>query len=502
MSEATLSWTARLRSARRGFAPVGRVGARVWQQVRLRPLAWLSLAAVVLLGAVAVQGARHAYDPAMSAEVRRGTLSLRLTEAGVLRPAESTTYRSPVTGRETEITFLAPEGIRVGEGDLIARLDTTEVGQELARARQDLRQAEVDLQLAEIDRQEGLAAVASANEGQGALSAEETRTRLRLAERKVERLRQEHESLTPLLDQGFLTRGELDKSAFELEQAEAELALERRKAKVVLEQTQPHEAAKARLQLVQKQAAEEHVRAKVAEARARVATLERQLEGCSIHARAGGLVVYEDFLGAGHRRKVRVGDRVTASQGIVTIPGLSRMRVEASVREADVHRVRPGQPAQVRVEAFPDASVEANVVHVGALARAAAERPGDEKRFELVAELKPTELDLRPDMSARVEVFVGERHDVLLAPVNAVFQRGTVAVCHVLSLFGVETRPVTLGESDDVLVEVLSGLREGERVALVDETRGPDATSGAAKAQNLRSGRPAEAVKGAPLGAR
>jgi multidrug efflux pump subunit AcrA (membrane-fusion protein) len=179
-------------------------------------------------------------------------------------------------------------------------------------------------------------------------------------------------------------------------------------------------------------------------------------------------VVYEDFLGAGQRRKVRAGDRVTPSQGIVTIPGLARMRAEASVREADVHRVRPGQAATVRVEAFPDASLAAKVVHVGTLARTSADRPGDEKRFELVVELEPSDLDLRPDMSARVEVAVGERRDVLLAPVNAVFEREGARVCHVLGLFGAETRPVELGESDDVFVEVRSGLAEGERLALLD----------------------------------
>jgi multidrug efflux pump subunit AcrA (membrane-fusion protein) len=501
MSDAALSLTARIRSAGRELAPLARAGVRLLEHARGRPAAWIAGGLALAVGGLALLAARRAYDPALTVPVRRGTLTLRLVEAGVLRPAESATYRSPVLGRETEIVFLAPEGIRVNEGDLIARLDTTEVAQELARARQDLRQAEVDLQLAEIETREGVAAVQSAREGEGALSIEEARTRLRIAERKVERLRQDYESLKPLLERGFLTRDELDKSGFELEQAEAELALERRKAKVALEQTHPREAERATLQLAQKQAARENVRAKLAEARARVASLEQQLEACSVYARSGGLVVYEDYLGAGQRRKVRVGDRVTPSNGIVTIPGLSRMRVEASVREADVHRVRAGQPAAVRVEAFPEAALVAKVVHVGTLARSSAERPGDEKRFELVAELEPSDLELRPDMSARVEVTVGERRDALLVPVNAVFDRGG-AVCHVQGLLGSETRRVELGDSDDVFVEVRSGLQEGERVALLDAGAGaaPPPPPGAAL-QGLRSrlsGQPAGAPSLAP----
>jgi multidrug resistance efflux pump len=497
MSDAALSWTARIRSAGRGLAPLAKVGVRAWGRMRVHPLAWAGLAAGLVVAALAASWARRAYDPALSVAVQRGTLMLRMTEAGVLRPAESTTYRSPVMGRETEIVFLAPEGIRVNEGDLVVRLDATEVSQELARARSDLRQAEVDLQLAEIERREGLAAVESTRQGTGALSVEEARTRLRLAERKVERLRQDYESLKPLLERGFLTRDELDKSAFELEQAEAELALERRKAAITLEQTQPREAERATLQLAQKEAARENVRAKLAEARARVASLEQQVEGCNLYARGGGLVVYEDYLGAGPRRKIRVGDRVTASQGIVTIPGLSRMRVESSVREADVHRLRPDQPAQVRVEAFPDAALEGKVVHVGTLARASSERPGEEKRFELLVELEPTELELRPDMSARVEIVVGERRDALLVPVNGVFERHGLPVCHVIGLFGSTTRAIEVGDSDDVFLEVRSGLDEGERVALLD-VAGATARAGppAAGAQGMRSRLPSQG--GAP----
>ena len=50
---------------------------------------------------------------------------------------------------------------------------------------------QVDLQVAEIEVHEGKAAIASLEKGEGALSVEETRTRLELAEKKVERLRQE-----------------------------------------------------------------------------------------------------------------------------------------------------------------------------------------------------------------------------------------------------------------------------------------------------------------------
>jgi multidrug resistance efflux pump len=388
--------------------------------------------------------------------------------SGVLKPAQAITYRSPLGGRETEVTYLVPEGTRANEGDLTARLDTTDIRRELDRAGQELRQAQVDLKVAEIDEQDGRAAIDSIVGGEGALSVDEVRTRLQLAQTRVERLRHEQDALKPLLDKGFITREELRKTSDELEQAQEELTLARRKVDILVEQTHPRDRQRAQLQLAQKQAQLENVRTRLHEAEARVKLLQDQIEDCSIYARRPGLVVYEEYLGANPRRKIRVGDRVTASQGLLTIPEVNRMLVEASATEADVHRVRPGQSATIRLEAFPDVQLTGKVTRVGTLARAASDRPLEDKRFDIVVEVDPTEADLRPEMTARVDLSLGERPNVLLVPINAVFERQGLPVSHVVGRFGTETRMVQLGESNDAFVEVVAGLREGERVGLQD----------------------------------
>ena len=115
---------------------------RLWALARPRLAALLTWArahprtAAVLLAALLVLGfaTRLLFSPidrALTVLVHRGTLTLRLTETGVLRPAQSITYRAPLAGRELEITFLAPEGFKVNEGDLILRLDTGELEAEL-----------------------------------------------------------------------------------------------------------------------------------------------------------------------------------------------------------------------------------------------------------------------------------------------------------------------------------------------------------------------------------
>jgi HlyD family secretion protein len=418
-------------------------------------------------------------DRALTVAVRRGTLNLRLTETGVLRPAQSITYRAPLAGRELEITFLAPEGIHVNEGDLILRLDTGELEAEVRRATQDLRQAQMDLQSSGIERQEAAAGLDSLEQGEKSLGLDEARVQLRVAEKKVERLRSEVEALKPLLTKGFITRDELERSSFELEQAEAEVQLARKKAEIYVERTYPHDRERARLTLAQKAAQEINVQQRVQEAAARLEELRGAYQRCTVYAERPGLIVYEEYLAANPRRKVRVGDRVTRSQGLITIPEVGHMVVESSVDEAVVHKLQPGLPATVRLDAYPDLTLTGKVGRVGTLARAAFDRPFEDKRFDLVIDVDPTQADLRPEMTARVDVLLGELADRLLLPVNAVFDHEGVMVAHVVHLWGLETRRLDLGENSDLFVEVRSGLSAGERVTLVEPAAGAEPAGGA-----------------------
>jgi multidrug efflux pump subunit AcrA (membrane-fusion protein) len=142
------------------------------------------------------------------------------------------------------------------------------------------------------------------------------------------------------------------------------------------------------------------------------------------------------------------------------------MLVEASVSEAEVHRVRTGQPAVVRLEAFPSLRLAGSVARVGTLSSSSSDRPIDDKRFELIVELDATSADLRPEMTARADIVVGTRENVLVVPVNAVYEQQGSFVVHVVKSRGAETRLVGLGASNDQWVEVVAGVREGERVML------------------------------------
>jgi HlyD family secretion protein len=431
----------------------------------------LALALVLCAFFATARAGRGAGD-GLTATVRRGDVVVTLTEAGVLRPAESITYRSPLAGRETEITYLTPEGTYVRDGDLLVRLDTTGLAEELERAVEVARQADVEVKAADADRGDAAAAVESATDGAGALDVEEAAAKLKLAEKNVARLRAAYEGLTPLLEKGFITKDELDKAAFELDQADADLTIMTKRVALLTAKTRPRDQQRARLQLEQKDAQVSNARQHARDVNAMVAALRAAIDGSNLYATHAGLVVYEELVGANPRRRVRVGDRVSATQGLVTIPEVERMLVDTSVREGDLWRVHPGQAVSVAVDAFPSMRLTGHVLAIGTVGNA-AERPFDEKRFGVTVTVDAASRDLRPDMTARAAIAVSERRQVLTLPIAALSKSGDAWLAAVVRGWGTEPRRVTVGENDGFQVEILDGVKEGERVSLAPPPAGP-----------------------------
>ena len=386
-----------------------------------------------------------------------GTSSPTSSSPGPFGAAGAITYRSPVNGRELEIIHLAPEGLRVQAGDLIARLETRDLEADLQQAVDSVHDVEFARQVAELELLEATAGYDSAIDGEGALTLEESRASLALTEKKVGRLRREVQNLEPLLEQGFITGDELERSQAELEAAEADLAIARRRASLLVEQTHPLNQRRAELQLAQKRAQRDGVDRRLTAARRRVAEITALIERCAIHAASPGLIVYEEFMASSPRRKVRLGDRVTPSQGIVRVVEVDRMLVDTSVPERSVHRVRPGQPVTVRLEAFPDLQLSGRVATIGVLARTTRERMVETKRFDVTVELDSTDAELRPEMTARVDIRVGERRDVVRLPVNALFERDGLVTVNLRYGRRLESRQVELGAQNEQFVEVVAG---------------------------------------------
>jgi multidrug efflux pump subunit AcrA (membrane-fusion protein) len=430
----------------------------------------LSLAVVAAAYlALAARSSHPSSAEGESAVVSRGPLTADLSLAGVLEPAASITYRSPLIGRDTEITLLAPEGVAVGQGDLLIRLDSTELSAELMRTQQAQREASIGVEMARLDVQQTEADGGAGTVGESALTMDEAQINLRLAERRFERLRSEANGLKPLFDRGFITKEELDRATAEADEADAASQLARRRLQVLTSHSQPRDKTRAELALAQKRAQLENVRHKLAELDAMITTIRSAIDSCSLYAAKAGLVVYETFSGATPSRKIRPGDRVTSTQAIISIPEVGRMRMLTAVRESDVRLVSIGQRAGIAVEAYPDRAFTGRVAGIGTVARQSPEHPQDDKRFDVILDVDPNSAPLRPQMTARADIHVVSETNTLLVPINAVLdEQGQTSVYVVDGWSHVSRRTVKVGHVDGVHASIEQGLNEGERVRLLD----------------------------------
>ena len=160
---------------------------------------------------------------------------------------------------------------------------------------------------------------------------------------------------------------------------------------------------------------------------------------------------------------VTEGATVRKDQVLLLMPDLTQMQVKVGIHEALVDRVKIGQTAIVTL---PDFSIEGEVVSIASVAKPAGWWTGNMVKYDTVISIPASE-DLKPGMSAEIEVVLSEYKDVLLAPVSAVVETDQFSLCWVKNSAGeIEQRVLTLGDSDDVFIIVKSGLIQGDEVLL------------------------------------
>ncbi|HYE51085.1 MAG TPA: efflux RND transporter periplasmic adaptor subunit [Azospirillaceae bacterium] len=164
------------------------------------------------------------------------------------------------------------------------------------------------------------------------------------------------------------------------------------------------------------------------------------------------------------------GETVAASfqaPTFVTILDPARLEVQAYVDEADIGRIRVGQPVTFQVEAFRGR-------HLPGVVRAVQPRAVPVNNVVtyvvVVAIGEAPAVELRPEMTAHVTVPLEQRDAVLSLPRGAVLEEGGEAFALVRGEDGWTRRPLRLGLRTPQRVEVLDGLGEGERV-LADAQR-------------------------------
>ncbi|MET7472498.1 efflux RND transporter periplasmic adaptor subunit [Micromonospora sp. NPDC005222] len=167
---------------------------------------------------------------------------------------------------------------------------------------------------------------------------------------------------------------------------------------------------------------------------------------------------------------IPAGGRVTAGTPVLTVVDIGRLGLLAEVDETDVLLVRAGVPASVELDAVTGATYDATVRSVDVLPSSSA-RGGVTYRVRLdlgagrlgEAEAAPAP---RPGMNAVVRLRVREAADAVAVPASAVFSADGRDAVWVLRDGRADRVPVTVGVQGQDLVQIVDGVRAGDRVVV------------------------------------
>ena len=323
---------------------------------------------------------------------------------------------------------IAAEGKNVKKGDLLVTLNDRDIRSQLNQARAQLGSQEDDLRAARA----GGRADQAAKLGADVRSAE--------AERNL--LQRQQETLTKLAAQNAATAEEVEKNHAALERAEASLD-QARKAKQEFE----HQVGQDR----------DRIDLLVEHSKALVNDLQDKADSTRVVAPAGGTL---------YSFPVHAGDFVHTGDLLAGVADLHELRVRAYIDEPELGQLKPGQTVVVTWDALPGRTwtgkTEILPRQVVAL--------GTRNVGELLCTIKNQGMELIPNTTVDVRIEINERADALVVPRGAVQIDGAHRYVYRFDGRRLHRTEIRVGLSNATQFEVLSGINEGDTLALPGDT--------------------------------
>lgn len=355
-----------------------------------------------------------------SAEERNRDTAVKVTGEVLANADLQTHVTTPVTGRVTEV--LVRVGDKISEGKPLLNIRSTDIEQAEADLLQNEAQVRADLKQSLLQIDSDMAT---------------TGAQLKLSDSTYKRI-------SNLVDEKIASRADFEHAKTELDKDQIALdALKRKRdATIALSKERLElitEPIKMKLRLL---GVSDQEITKIVKTR----TIDPFLPVCAPET---GII---------SERLVNVGELVDPTKPLFTIGDFHNVWLKADVYEKDVSKVREGQPIELEVDSFPGERF------TGRLGYVSDSINPDSRTLTVRAEVPNPGLKLKPKMFARMRILVGE-HRVLTIPSSAVQDAGTAKVVYVPKGNGVfEERTVKLGSEFGDQVEVLSGIKPGERV--------------------------------------
>jgi len=443
--------------------------------------------------------------PVKTAQVVMADLESVLRVTGSVVPDHKAALTSKIPGKVVAVTV--QEGEPVVAGQVVVRLDDSDIRAQVSQARaavqaaeaaRGMAQARLDLALAGARPQErrqaeenvaqARAAVSAAEQGLQALrkgAREQERAQAEQLVRQAQAARDNAEAnlrrAESLFGSGAIPEQQLDLARTQQKVAEAQYQAAKEQLDLVRTGARPEEIrvaeervkqaqaaaqiAAQQLSLVREGARPEDIRTareQVNQAQAAVAQAKAALEGAQVML--SNAVIRSALSGQVAQREVDPGQTVMPSQPLLVVVDNRQVYVQANVSEDDIRKVRSGQAVRVEIDAYPGETLAGTVSDVLPAAQQ------ETRMFEVRIRVPNPRARLKAVMFARCQIVI-ERFRAVAAPRQAVVEEGGRKVIFVVREGKGHLVPVELGAEQGDLVQVTRGLRAGEQVVISGQHR-------------------------------
>ncbi len=449
---------------------------------------WWLIVAIAIVAAVAYSLIPRPVEVGVW-KVREGPLSLELSSTGLVE-ARLIDLNPQITAKIT--------GLRVQEGDLVvhgqavAQLEDTDLLADVSRAR-----AAVETARREAD---ALSRAADADKTSAQAGVERARALLKSADARLRELeagsrsediaaqnaavdqararsqdaRRRYERAEALLKDGAISVQERDTAKAALEASEAEVRAQEELLRKLQQGPRQETIDAARSErkaaeagLGEARAALGAVAVKRKQAQAALARLaQTQAEVERANAQLSYTTLQSPLRGVVARKHKEVGEVVTPLDPVYTIADVGSMWVTAEVDEENASAVRRGQHVKITLDAYPGQTVRGEVVRVSRIAEPKEVGRVRAKIVRAKIVLKPTPIPLRPGTEVNITGRASAGRRALTVPNDAIIRAGDSDAVYVIAGGKARLRRVRAGQSNFDSTQVLSGLKQGERVAV------------------------------------
>ncbi|MFN6560490.1 MAG: efflux RND transporter periplasmic adaptor subunit [Nostoc sp. ChiSLP01] len=373
--------------------------------------------------------------------VQRQQLAIGIKTTGQIEtlPSQKVEVTTPIQ-RVKVVELLVEPGTIVKKGQPVAVVTSPDLvelrvnsQEKLAQAQADLQQAEADLRLAQQNR-DRYQQIADAEIAQ--------------AQSQVAFAQEKYEKDRVLANEGALARRNALESQTQLAEAKAKLTAANSRRDVIA----------AENQLKRAQAAVSLAKSNINRSSA---IYETRLSQLGNRANAKGLItVTAPISGKVVDREVTIGQSFEDVGGkLMTIVDDSRVFATANIYEKDLGKVRTGQPLRMKVASVPNQTFKGRITRIGLVVA------GETRVVPVQAEINNARGQLKPGMFAELEVLTDQQSSATLAiPAAAVVDANNQKLVYVQNGNAFQSVEVELGQTSGDLIEIKSGLFEGDAV--------------------------------------